>query len=128
MRAALLPLLWPSLAAAGDATRFVWGVPVDGSKPSMLSLEPCDRPCVAVVRFDNTLVTLGGQAGIDASVIRAQMALDGVPLAVRVEVGGGLTPDRLAVLPPPGFAAQPREVLVDDNASGRVRVVLAPTS
>ena len=86
-------------------------------------------PCVAVVRFDNTLVTHGKGDGIGTPpLVRATLAIPGVAMSVTVEAGGGLTPDLLKVLPPPGYAAEPREVLVEDNASGRVRVVLGPTS
>ena len=129
MRAALLLALWPTLAPAQDATRFVWGDPVEGSEPSAVSLEPCDLPCVAVVRFDNTLVTHGVDYGVQApDPVGTTLAISGVAVDVTVETGGGLTPDLLQVLPPPGYDAQPREVLVEDNASGRVRVMLTPTS
>jgi hypothetical protein len=129
MRAALLLALWPALGSAEGPTHVVWGNPVEGSGPSALSLEACDLPCVAVVRFDNTLVTHGTGDGIGAPpLVRATLAIPGVAMAVTVEAGGGLTPDLLKVLPPPGYAAEPREVLVEDNASGRVRVVLGPTS
>ena len=125
---ALLLALWPTLADAQDA-RFAWDTPVEGSGPSMLSLEPCGRPCVAVVEFDNTLVVRGAEAGPGIpALVRATLAIAGVKVAVTVETGGGLTPDLMRVLPPPGYAAEPAQVLVPDNASGRVRVVLAPTS
>ncbi|MBP1804783.1 hypothetical protein [Rubellimicrobium aerolatum] len=125
MRFVPLLALWPALAEAQDVTRFAWGAPVNGSAPSGLSLEPCHLPCVAVVRFDNTLVTTG--ASLDVPV-RATLAISGLRMLVTVENGMGLTPDLLRVRPPPGTAAEPHEVLVDDNATGRVRVVLAPTS
>jgi hypothetical protein len=125
MRAALLVALWPVVADAQDLTRFAWGVPVEGSAPSLLSLEPCERPCVAVVRFDNTLVTSGDDR---FAPVHTTLLISGVTMAVTVQVGGGLTPDLLQVQPPSGYAALPHEVLVEDNASGRVRVVLAPTS
>ena len=129
MRAALFLALWPALGSAEGATHVAWGVPVEGSGPSALSLETCDLPCVAVVRFDNTLVTGGKGGGIGAPpLVRATLAIPGVAMAVTVETGGGLTPDLLKVLPPPGYAAEPDEVLVEDNTSGRVRVLLGPTS
>ena len=129
MRAALLLALWPTLAPAQDASRFAWGTPVEGSGPSILSLEACDLPCVAVVRFDNTLVTHGMDTRLRApEVIRTTLAISGLRMAVTVANGAGMTPELLQVSPPPGYAAEPREALVDDNASGRVRVVLRPTS
>ena len=129
MRTALLLMLLPTLAAAQDATRFEWGVPVEGSAPSVLSLEHCDLPCVAVVRFDNTLVTSGRRSGIGFPLpMRTTLAIAGVVMAVTVENGTGMVPDLMQVSPPPGYAAEPRKVLVADNTSGRVRVVLVPMS
>ncbi|MFC5567068.1 hypothetical protein ACFPOC_11690 [Rubellimicrobium aerolatum] len=125
MRSALLLALWPALAGAQDVTRFTWGAPVEGSTPSTLSLEPCDLPCVAVVRFDNTLVTSGLSL---ATPVRAVLTASSLKMVITVENGIGLTPDLLRVRPPPGTAAEPGEILVDDNATGRVRVVLMPTS
>ena len=125
MRAALMLALWPTLGLAEDTDHFAWGDPVEGSGPSVLSLEPCDLPCVAVVRFDNTLVTSGEDR---FTPVHTTLLIPGVRMAVTVKAGGGMTPDLLQVQAPPGYTAQPREVLVDDNASGRVRVVLTPTS
>ncbi len=129
-RLAALPLaLWPTLVGAQDSTRFAWGVPVEGSGPSLLSLEPCALPCVVVVRFDNTLVT-SGQAPYTAAppVVSATLATPEVAIAVTVQNGLGMKADLMQVRLPAGYVAEPREVLVDDNASGHVRVVLVPTS
>jgi hypothetical protein len=129
MRTVLFLAFWPTLVDAQDVTRFAWGVPVEGSAPSLLSLEPCDLPCVAVVRFDNTLVTSGHLSKIGGPArMRTTLAVAGLKVAVTVENGGGMTPDLLRVLSPPGHWAEPRELAVDDNATGRVRLLLAPTS
>ncbi len=129
MRAALLLALVPTLVAGQDVTHLVWGVPVEGSMPSMLSLEPCNLPCVAVVRFDNTLVTQGLEHGSGSpAATQSSLSIAGVTIAIRIKNEIGFAPDLMQVLPPAGYAAEPREVLVDDNASGRVRVVLVPIS
>lgn len=129
MRTALLLALCPSILAAQDATRHAWGVPLEDSAPSVVVAEPCSRPCVATVRFDNTLVSSGATAGLGPHPpVHATLALGGVVLAVTVEHGGGMAPDLLRVRAPQGYAVEPVEVLVDDDASGSLRVVLAPTS
>lgn len=129
MRTALVLAFCPSILAAEDATRHTWGSPVEGSTPSMVVVEPCNSPCVAMVRFDNTLVTSATTAGMASHPpLNTTLALDGVVLAVTVEHGGGMAPDLLRVRPPWGYAAKPGEVLVEDNGSGSLRVVLAPTS
>ena len=129
MRAALILALWPSLVSAEDVARYVWGNPVDGSTPSELALEPCHTPCVAVVRFDNTLVGHGRTNALETPApVRATLAIPGVAITVIVETGTGLTPDLMQVLPPPGYVAEPYEIQVNDDTSGRVRVVLQATS
>jgi len=129
MRTVLLLALCPSILAAQDATRHTWGSPVEGSTPSMVVVGPCNSPCVAIVRFDNTLVTSGTTADMASHPpLNATLALDGIVLAVTVEHGGGMAPDLLRVRPPWGYAVEPGEVLVEDNASGSLRVVLVPTS
>lgn len=129
MRTALLLALWPTLGTAQDITRFSWGLPVEGSGPSVLSLEACDLPCVAVVRFDNTLVTHGFDHHSGSPVVtQASLSMAGVTMAIRVENAIGLSPDLMQITPSHGYIAEPREVLVDDNASARIRVVLVPTS
>ncbi len=129
MRAALILALWPSLVSAEDVARFVWGEPVDGSMPSALSLEPCRTPCAAIVRFDNTLVAYGGTSAQGTPTpLRATLAIEGLSITVIVEAGTGLMPDLLQVLPPPGYVAEPHEIQVNDDTSGRVRIVLQATS
>ena len=129
MRTALLLALCPSILAAQDITRHAWGLPVEGSTPSMVIVEPCNSPCVAMVRFDNTLVTSGTAIGkVSHPPVNTTLALAGVVLGVTLEHGGGMAPDLLRVRPPRGYAVEPGEVLVEDNASGSLRVVLAPTS
>ena len=82
MRAVLVLILWPALGSAEGPTHVVWGEPVDGSGPSALSLEACDLPCVAVVRFDNTLVTHGKGDDIGAApLVRATLAIPGVAMS-----------------------------------------------
>ena len=129
MRTALLLALCPSMLAAQDVTRHAWGTPVADSTPSVVSVEPCEPPCVALVRFDNTLIMSGLLSGPPVPVpMHADLSLRGLPIAVTVEQGTGQLPDLLRVRVPPGYAAEPAEVLVQDNASGSLRVVLAPTS
>ncbi|MBP1805313.1 hypothetical protein [Rubellimicrobium aerolatum] len=129
MRAVLLLILWPALVSAQDVTQSAWGVPVAGSTPSAVSLEPCDLPCLAVVEFDNTLVTTGQGSRVGGpAVVRTTLTSTGLTVDVTVETGIGLAPDLMQVRPPPGYAAQPSEMPVDDGASGRVWVGLAPTS
>jgi hypothetical protein len=74
------------------------------------------------VRFDNTLVALDGGRLTHEAVL----ALDGVAIAVVVEQGGQRVPDILRVQPPLGYVAEPGEIVVEDDASGSVRVVLLP--
>lgn len=118
----LLALAPPMLASAQDASRHAWGVPAGGGGPSVVLVAPCDFPCFATVRFDNTLVVNDG----GSLTHEATLALDGVPITVVVEQGGQRTPDVLRVWPPSGYVAEPSEIVVDDDASGSVRVVLLP--
>lgn len=128
----LLALAPPTLGLAQDATRHAWGAPASDRGPSVLSVAPCVFPCFAVVRFDNTLVETGQRAFIVAINSRggqtheATLVLDGVAIAVAVEQGGQRIPDLLRVRPPLGYMAEPSELVVDDDASGSVRVVLVP--
>ncbi len=127
--ATVLVALWPRPVDAQDAARFAWGMPVEGSGPSLLALEPCSLPCIVVVRFDNTLVTSGKPLPAAAPpVVSTTLAIPDLAVAVTVRSGVGMAPDLMQVRPPPGFAAEPREVLVDDNTKGHVRVFRAPTS
>lgn len=50
-----------------------------------------------------------------------------MPIAVVVEQGGQRVPDVPRVRPPPGDVAEPSELVVNDDSSGSVRVVLVPT-
>jgi hypothetical protein len=97
-----------------------------------LALEACDLPCVAIVRFDNTFVTSGVDHDLRGPLlVRTTLStpgMAGVAIDVTVVTGGGMTPDHLRVHPPPGYVAEPCDMLVEDNASGQVRVILAPTS
>lgn len=87
---------------------------------------------MAIVRFDNTLVTPGANYGLKGPVLVRMIVSTsekvGIPVDVIVESGGGMTPDLLRVYPPPGYVAEPCDMLVEDNASGRVRVIMASTS
>jgi hypothetical protein len=118
----VLALLPPTLGAAQEATRHAWGAPLSERGPSVLSVAPCDFPCFATVRFDNTLVANDG----GVLTHEATLALDGVAIGVVVEQGGQRVPDILRVWPPLGYAAEPGEIVVEDDASGSVRVVLVP--
>lgn len=126
MRLALFSLVLtlspPTLGLAQEAIHHAWGAPLSDRGPSVLSLAPCDFPCFATVRFDNTLVANDG----GALTHEATLALDGVPIAVVVQQGGQRVPDVLRVRPPLGYVAEPGEIVVDDDASGSVRVVLVP--
>ena len=125
--ATLLLIVGPGPAAAEDASRFAWGIPGKGADQSVLSLEPCNRPCVVVVRFDNRLVTSGYLTGAKAPAeTRTTLAAAGLEVAVTVETGGGMTPDHLRVRPPPGYRVEPLGLPVEENATGRVRVLLEP--
>lgn len=126
MRLALISLVLtlapPTLGSAEGATHHAWGAPLSDRGPSVVSVEPCDFPCFATVRFDNTLVANDGGTLTHEAIL----ALDGVPIAVVVEQGGQRVPDVLRVWPPLGYMAEPGEIVVDDDASGSVRVVLTP--
>jgi hypothetical protein len=118
----VLALAPPTLGLAQDATHHAWGAPLSDRGPSVVSVAPCDFPCFATVRFDNTLVANDG----GTLTHEATLALDGVSIGVVVEQGGQRVPDVLRVWPPLGYMAEPDEVVVDDDASGSVRVVLVP--
>ena len=128
----LLALAPPSLGLAQDVTRHAWGIPASDRGPSVLLVAPCAFPCFAVVRFDNTVVDNSGGAlilvdtGGGGLTHEATLVLDGVPITVVVEQGGQRVPDLLRVLPPLGYVAEPGELVVDDDKSGSVRVVLVP--
>ncbi len=126
MRLALISLVLalspPARGLAQDATHHAWGAPLSERGPSIVSVEPCDFPCFATVRFDNTLVANDGGSLTHA----ATLALDGVAIGVVVEQGGQRVPDVLRVWPPLGYVAEPGELVVDDDATGSVRVVLVP--
>lgn len=89
----------------------------------MLTLAPCEEPgCLAVVRFDNAFTP---SSGWGPSVESVTLTLGDLAVVVEVAQGQGTVPDVLHVTPPPGFVAQPWELIVEDDASGTVRVMVA---
>lgn len=91
----------------------------------MLAVEPCSSPCVAALRFDNQLVRMGCIG--PHSPVRTTLTLGDLVPAATVEHGGGMAPDVLRVQPPRGYAVEPGVILVNDNATGRLRGTTAPT-
>jgi hypothetical protein len=103
VHAALLAL-WSAPAIAEEMSRFARGIPVEGADQPVLLLEPCDLLCVAVVRFDTRLVTERYLTGAKAPAqMRSTLAVGDLEVAITIENGGGETPCRFRVLPPPGY-------------------------
>lgn len=83
---------------------------------STITLQPTDAPgAVAEVVFDNRTVHVDEFATFD-------LTLDGLTVTVEALVGRGLTPDRMTVIPPPGYIADPPEIDVPEEQIGRVLI------
>lgn len=109
--AVLSALVLAAPCAAQD--RHSWGGP---GYQSTITLQPTDAPgAVAEVVFDNRTVHVDELATFD-------LTLDGLTVTVEALVGRGLTPDRMTVLPPPGYIADPPEIDVPEEQIGRVLI------
>ena len=99
-------------AAAQDV--HMWGSQFYGST---ISLEPTTAPgAVAQVTFDNKTVHADEQVTFD-------LTLNGMTVTVEALVGRGLTPDRMEVIPPDGFYADPPEIDVPEDEIGVVLIL-----
>jgi hypothetical protein len=83
---------------------------------SSIAIQPTDAPgAVAQIVFDNKTVH-------SDRLERFDLTLDGLTVTVEALVGRGLTPDRMTVLVPPGYLADPPEIDVPENEIGRVLI------
>lgn len=95
----------------GAETVHTWGSPF---YPSTITIQPTDKPgAVAEVVFDNRTVHPDEE-------VRFGLTLDGLTVTVIALVGRGLTPDRMSVIPPDGYYAEPPEIDVAEDDLGRV--------
>lgn len=83
---------------------------------SSIAIQPTDAPgAVAQVVFDNKTVH-------SDRLERFDLTLDGLTVTVEALVGRGLTPDRMTVLVPPGYLADPPELDVAEDSTGRILI------
>lgn len=103
-----------ALPAQADNQR-VWGfLP---SYQSTITLRPTDAPgAVAEIVFDNKTV----HSDEDVSFT---LNLDGLAVVVEASLGRGMTPDRVAVIPPDGYIAIPPEMDVAEDDVGVVLIM-----
>jgi hypothetical protein len=110
----LAALAWLSgmLAMPVNAeTTHTWGSPFYASTITIL---PTDKPgAVAEVVFDNRTVHPDEKSRFD-------LTLGDLTVTVIALVGRGLTPDRMTIIPPDGYFADPPEIDVAEDAVGRV--------
>lgn len=96
----------------GAETVHTWGY-LEGYR-STITLQPTEVPgAVAEVVFDNKTVHSDEEARFD-------LTLDDLTVTVIALVGRGLTPDRMTVIPPDGYIAEPPEIDVAEDDLGRV--------
>jgi hypothetical protein len=118
----LLPLaFWPALAMAGSDLNY--GVALDGGRAaSELHLTRCEGTCSAQVSYTNRF--LRGPA----FARRFVLDLEGLHVAVTIIDGEGEAAERFSVTPPPGYYAEPAEMLVEENATGVIAILPVPMS
>ena len=56
------------------------------------------------------------------------LSIDGFAVVVQLWSQPGETPDAIIVLPPPGWMADPAELIVDEHQSGTIRIIPAGLS
>lgn len=96
----------------GAETVHAWGY-LEGYQ-STITIQPTDAPgAVAEVVFHNKTV----HADED---VRFDLTLDGLTVTVIALVGRGLTPDRMTIIPPDGYIAEPPEIDVAEDDVGWV--------
>jgi hypothetical protein len=84
--------------------------------PSTITIEPTTAPgAVAQVTFVNATVHADETVTFD-------LTLDGLTVTVEALVGRGLTPDRMTVIPPDGYYAEPSEMDVEEDGVGTIIV------
>jgi hypothetical protein len=109
MRSILLTFLLAFPASA--ETQHLWA-----GGYSSIAIQPTDAPgAVAEVVFDNKTVH-------SDRLERFDLTLDGLTVTVEALVGRGLTPDRMTVLVPLGYLAEPPELDVAEGATGRILI------
>jgi hypothetical protein len=97
--------------AAADSCGF--GVPP--AVETSVSLAPADAPDWAVVTIRNRLAGRSGHPDIPCI-----LAFDGEEVAVFYNPGPRTRPDLFRVVAPPGYVADPAELMVDDETSATV--------
>jgi hypothetical protein len=119
--AAVLALAATPAAADGSLT---WGRPLDSAAgPNVLDLVRCEGgACAARVTFHNS--HLKGFA----FTRRFTLDMGGLPVAVTITEGEAMAPDEIAVTPPPGFAADPPRLVVEEDGTGIVTIRPLPMS
>jgi hypothetical protein len=120
----LLPALLLVAAPAWAGDGLSWGIPVPGSLgPNELHLVPCeDGGCAARLTFRNS------QLRGAALVRRFTLEIGGLSVAVTVTEGELRAADEIAVVPPPGFTAEPARLSVEEDATGLVVIRPLPMS
>lgn len=122
LRAALPLALWacPALAedASPDDTQVrSWG---EGEVASVRIIPGEEHP--ATVVFENRL-TYG-----NPSEMVFVLSMDGLVVEVLMALGSGSEPDVMTLSLPPGFMAEPQSIEVDEGATGKILVHMAPVS
>lgn len=107
IRTAIFAALFATSAAA-DTCHY-------GSPGTTVSIAPGDAS-FAVVTIDNKLAAR-------ARTI-CDLTIYGVTVTVEYDAGSGALPDWFFVTVPRGFVAVPPQILIDDNDSGKVLIVL----
>lgn len=80
-----------------------------GGGYSSIAIQPTDAPgAVAEIVFDNRTVH-------SDTLERFDLTLNGLTVTVEALVGRGLTPDRMTVIPPDGYYAEPPEMDVEED-------------
>jgi len=107
-------LLFLSAVSVKADTSYAWTW-WDGTV-SAITLQATDAPgAVAEVVFDNRTVHQDED-------VRFPLVLDGLAIKVIAIVGRGVTPDRIEVIPPDGYLADPAVLDVPENEVGRVLI------
>lgn len=107
---AILASLALALPASAE-TQHLWA----GGYSSIV-IQPTDAPgAVAQIVFTNRTVH-------SDKLERFDLTLDGLTVSVEALVGRGLTPDRMTVLVPPGYPADPPELDVAEDSTGRILI------
>jgi len=108
MRALILALALPFGTAQADTCHY-------GNPGTTVSIKPGDDS-FAVVHIDNMLA-YRARALCDLTIY-------GVTVQVEYAPGSGALPDWFHVTAPPGFVAVPPSILIDDNDTGQVLIVI----